>query len=286
MDAASTLARRFWEAIEPIHAVVYFAPETTEASNALGLRGFWMGYFAARVAPLGPLNAEPVTAMTFGFRPGMVARAIPDAWARATPAAVLETRVRVATELLCRYTARRFTRELAELADLLATAVDGCRFEGRPLAAGWASVPVPDDVVTRVWLATTVLREHRGDGHVLAAVSLGLRGIDAVLTHVATGVVSRERMQPTRGWTDDEWDRAVRRLEARGLLDRDGRLTKSGGALRRELEATTDRLAAGPVERLGSTGIERAIALAAPISRHLIDAGAVPVPNPIGAPRP
>ncbi|HEX4778198.1 MAG TPA: hypothetical protein VFW74_15585 [Acidimicrobiia bacterium] len=286
MDAAPTLARRFWESIEPIHAVVYFAAEATDATNALGLRGFWMGYFASRVAPLGPLNAEPVTAMTFGFSPERVARAIPDAWRRASPAAVLDARVDVAARLLKDRLGSRFARERDELVELLDDAVAGCRFEGRPLAAGWSSVPAPDDVVARTWLATTVLREHRGDGHVLAAVSLGLRGIDAVLTHVATGVMTRERMQPTRGWSDAEWERAAHRLEARCLLDRDGRLTKTGGALRRELESVTDRLAAGPVERLGSTGVERAIALAAPMSRHLIDVGAVPVPNPIGAPRP
>ncbi len=131
-----------------------------------------------------------------------------------------------------------------------------------------------------------MLREHRGDGHVLAAVSLGLRGIDAVLTHVAAGVVDRELMQQTRGWTDTEWAHAEHRIHARGLIDRDGRLTKRGGAMRRELESITDRLAADPVTRLGPAGIERAITLAVPISRHLIDAGVVPVPNPIGAPRP
>ena len=79
---------------------------------------------------------------------------------------------------------------------------------------------------------------------------------------------------------------SARRLRARGLLDSGGRLTKTGGALRREVEDLTDRLAAGPVERLGSTGVERAIELATPVSRHLIDTGVMPVPNPIGLPRP
>jgi hypothetical protein len=40
MAPTSTLARRFWEAIEPIHAVVYFAPEPAEAARRVGLRGF------------------------------------------------------------------------------------------------------------------------------------------------------------------------------------------------------------------------------------------------------
>jgi hypothetical protein len=164
--------------------------------------------------------------------------------------------------------------------------VAGCRFDGRPLAAAWAAVPRPDDPVAAMWLAATALREHRGDGHVLAGVASGLRGLDATVTLVATGAISRDLIQPTRGWSDEDWSASVRRLRARGLLDSGGRLTKTGGALRREVEDLTDRLAAGPVERLGSTGVERAIELATPVSRHLIDTGVMPVPNPIGLPRP
>ncbi len=159
----------------------------------------------------------------------------------------------------------------------------GCRFDGRPLAAAWAAVPRPADPVGALWLAATVLREHRGDGHVLAGVASGLRGLDATVTFVATGAIT-----PRPDPADARLDRrglgaSVRRLRARGLLDSGGRLTKTGGALRREVEDLTDRLAAGPVERLGSTGVERAIELATPVSRYLIDAGVIPVPNPIGA---
>jgi hypothetical protein len=164
--------------------------------------------------------------------------------------------------------------------------VAGCRFDGRPLAAAWAGVPRPGDPVGALWLAATALREHRGDGHVLAGVAHGLRGLDATVTFAATGAITRAMIQSTRGWTDEDWAQSGRRLRARGLLDSGGRLTKTGGALRRDVEDLTDRLAAAPVERLGSTGVERAIELAAPVSRHLMDAGVIPVPNPTGAPRP
>jgi len=80
MEPTVTLARRFWAAIEPIHSVVYFAPEPLEAARKTGLRGFWMSYFAGRVAPMGPLPAPAVEAMTYGFSPAIVSRAIPDAW--------------------------------------------------------------------------------------------------------------------------------------------------------------------------------------------------------------
>lgn len=286
MEPIPTLARRFWQAIEPIHAIAYFAPEPADAMRRAGLRGFWMGYFGGRAAPLGPVPPEAVAAMAYGFAPAMVARAIPDAWRFADPAVILDARVGGAADALRRHLDPSAGEALTELSDLLWKAIAGCRFDGRPLAAAWSQVPRPADAVASAWLAATILREHRGDGHVLAGVGAGLRGIDATLTFVATGAITREIIQPTRGWSDDDWEQSARRLLARGLLDRDGRLTKTGGALRRDVEDLTDRLAAAPVERLGETGVRRAIELAAPVSRHLIDTGIIPVPNPIGAPRP
>jgi hypothetical protein len=285
MEPTVTLARRFWAAIEPIHSIVYFAPGPLEAARKTGLRGFWMSYFASRVAPMGPLPAAAVEAMTYGFAPGMVARAIPDAWRFAEPGVVLEARMASAPQAL-RDHAGALLGRAGELAGLLWDGVSGCRFDGRPLAAAWAGVPRPGDPVADLWLAATVLREHRGDGHVLAGVAHGLRGLDATVTFAATGAISRDMVQQSRGWTDEDWAQSSRRLAARGLLDSGGRLTKAGGALRREVEDLTDRLAAGPVERLGSTGVERAIELATPVSRHLMDTGVVPLPNPVGAPRP
>jgi hypothetical protein len=286
MEPTATLARRFWAAIEPIHSIVYFAPEPLEAARKTGLKGFWMSYFASRVAPLGPLPAPAVEAMTYGFAPGIVARAIPDAWKFATPEAVLDARLSSAPEALRHHVGVDLLASAGELTDLLWEAVRGCRFDGRPLAAAWACVPRPDDPVGALWLAATVLREHRGDGHVLAGVAHGLRGLDATVTFAATGAITRAMVQSTRGWTDEDWQQSARRLAARGLLDSGGRLTKTGGALRREVEDLTDRLAAAPVERVGSTGVERAIELATPVSRHLMDTGVVPVPNPVGSPRP
>jgi len=289
MEPTPTLARSFWTAIEPIHSVVYFAPEPIAAMKALGLRGFWMGYFAGRFAPLGALGPAPVAAMCYSFAPALVERAIPDAWRYASPAACLEARVPSAAATLRAHVPASMLDCFRDLASVLWTAVDGCQFEGRPLAAGWASVPRPDpaaDPVSSAWLAATVLREHRGDGHVMACVGAGLRGLDASVTHVATGSLTRGLIQPTRGWTDADWTSSERRLQARGLLDSGGRLTKSGGALRRDVESLTDRLAAGPVERLGETGVKEASALAAPIARCLIDAGVIPLPNPVGVPRP
>ena len=60
MHREPKLARRLLDRFEPVHGVTYFAPEVREALDGLGYRGFWMGYFAARSAPLGMMPPEMV----------------------------------------------------------------------------------------------------------------------------------------------------------------------------------------------------------------------------------
>jgi len=280
----NSLQRRLWEAVEPLHAVVYFAPETAAAAKAVGLPGWWMGYFAGRVSPLGPLPEPPATAMLFGFAPRMVARSLPDAWKYAESAVVLQSRMDAVEAALNRILPA--DAPFGALAELLEQAVAGCAYAARPLAAAWSSVARPATPVGRVWLAATVLREHRGDGHVLSAVAAGLRGLDTTLTHIGSGAVTREVIQSNRGWSDDEWDESVTRLSERGVLGGDLTLTEQGIALRQRIENETDRLAAGPSEALGEDGVAEVLRIAVPLSRRIFDTGAIPLPNPMGAPRP
>src|SRR5665213_373024 len=101
-DVTVPTARDWWLAFEPVHAVVYFDPECLAAMDALGFRGFWMGYIAGRAAPYGPVGPEPVTASFFNFHPDRARRALPDAWAIASPADVWATRSHAAAQALGR----------------------------------------------------------------------------------------------------------------------------------------------------------------------------------------
>jgi hypothetical protein len=285
MESVPSAERSLWTAVEPLHAVAYFAPTATAAMKDIGLKGYWMGYFAGRFAPLGPVPPGPVTAMAYSFPPATVARAIPDAWTYATPEAALAARISGSAAALREALPPERHADLAALAPLLWDAVDGCHFDGRPLAAGWAAVDRPTDPAESVWLAATVLREHRGDGHVAACLTAGLSGLDAIVTHAAAGQISKELVAPRR-WPDDDWAAAEASLRDRGLLDTAGKLTDAGAALRRDVEEQTDRLAAAPVETLGATGLQQVTNLAAPLARALIDAGVVPVSNPVGVSRP
>jgi len=284
MGVAPSAERSLWTAVEPLHAVAYFVPSAAAVLKDIGLKGYWMGYFAGRFAPLGPVPPGPVTAMAYSFPPATVARALPDAWTYATPEAALAARISGAAAALRAALPPQRHADLAALAPLLWDAVEGCRFDGRPLAAGWAAVDRPADPAESVWLAATVLREHRGDGHNAACLTAGLSGLEAVITHVAAGLISRELVAPRR-WADDDWAAAEARLRDRGLLDTAGRLTDAGLALRRDVEDQTDRLAAAPAERLGAAGMQQLSDLAAPLARALIDAKAIPVPNPVGVGR-
>jgi len=279
------MARRLWRLLEPYHAVTYFAPESRQAYAAAGLRGFWMGYFGGRAAPMGPVAPAVVTATFFNFAPAMVARSVPDAWAFAPPPAILEARLAAVDEALARLLGPAISEPaVREAAALAAAAVGEAETGGRALAAANAGLAVPEPAHLQLWWAATCLREHRGDGHIAALVQAGIDGCEAHVTLVSTGAVPREALQPYRGWTDDEWSAAAERLRSRGWLDGAGSLTAPGRRARARLEDETDRLAAAPWRRLGRPRAERLIELLEPLAAAIRAAGEIPVPNPMGLP--
>jgi len=275
-------ARRLWTLLEPIHALTYFAPESRAAFEAVGLRGFWRGYFGGRLAPLGAVDAPVATAVLFGFAPAMVARGVPDVWSRAEPAVVLEARLAGVEPVLRRVWPSAPPERLLEL---LAVACGG-PVAGRPLFAGNAGLPWPSSPWLAVWHAATLLREHRGDGHVAALVSAAVDPVEALVTHAAAGGAPRSALRDNRGWTDDEWAAADSRLVARGWLDQDGALTAAGVAGRAAVEEATDRGAAVAYAGLGPNEVDEVTALLRPLSTAVVEAGIVPYPNAMGVPRP
>ena len=288
MTSTSTgepVARRLWRVYEPIHAVVYFAPESAEAYQRLGLRGGWMGYFASRSAALGPAPAGLVTAVFYNFHPAMVARAIPDAWQYAAPADVVAARLDATSAALRRLLPEAMgSPELAEAAGLAREAAESAAMAGRPLYGALRSVPWPADPLPALWHATTLLREHRGDGHVAALTAAGLDGCEAHVSLAALGSVPREVLQQNRRWSDEEWEAAATRLQERGWLNPDGTATEAGTAGRAALEATTDELAAEPWRALGPERTGRLHDLLLPLARAVVAGQGVPMPNPVGVP--
>ena len=293
-DAAHT-ARAMWTLFEPVHAVIYFAPEARGAFEDAGLRGFWRGYFAGRAAPLGPTGPAVVTASFFNFAPAFVARAIPAVWDLISPEDALRIRLAGADAALRGLLAgREAEAELA--ANLLWQAIGELDFSGRVLAAANAALAVPggdlssgesssgeSSSLARLWQAATLLREHRGDGHFAALAAADIDGCEAVALRCCIDL-RREDLQPVRGWTDEAWDNALAGLADRGWVGADGRLTSAGQAAHDAVENATDWAAARPWARLGADATAELAGVLTPLAKAC--AAVVPYPSPIGVPAP
>ncbi len=274
------VSRTCWSATEPVHAQVYFSPEAQAEYAALGYdlaSSPGLGYFPARAAALGAVQPPVVLAAFFSFSPRAVERGMAGAWTTASPEQVLQARLRAVDAALRRLCGDLLDApELAEAAALARTAAEGCAPEGRPLAAAHAALPVPEAPHLQLFWAITVLREHRGDGHLAALMTEGISGLEAAVMHVVQGDAwTREPLRRSRGWSTEQWDAASTGLRERGWLDGTGAFTEHGAAVRARVEHLTDVLALAPWERLGEDGCARLCELVRPLSQAVVEAGGI-----------
>jgi len=264
-------ARRLWQVLETIHAVVYFDETCLTAAADAGLKGFWMGYFAFRAAPMGAVGPDVVEAVFAGFHPDRVARALPDAWSYASPETCLDARREAAGTAL--RSAGVDAGALADAAAVLEPALPRLVAAGRPLGAANRALPLPDDPVERLWQVATTLREHRGDGHIAALVAAGITGLESNVLRAERDDAPIDHIQASRGWSADDWSAAADALRARGTT----------AAVLDDVEARTDHAAwAGGLDVIGEEGADRVVALLTTSARA---AGSrLRYPNPIGLP--
>ncbi|MFI8370468.1 hypothetical protein [Streptomyces sp. NPDC085466] len=278
MDTARV--RQMWHLLEPLHALHYYAPESFEEAAALGYGTGerWPSYFAWRAAPLGPAGPARVAAAFYSFSPAMVARYVPAAWEVAAPADVLAARLRAVDRT---YRALLDVTGVQEAAALARRAAEAADTAGRPLAAAHAELPWADAPHLVLWQAATLLREHRGDGHVAALLTAGLDPVEALVSFAAVGAAP-EGVFASRGWSGEEWAAARERLAARGLVDADGAATPAGRELRAEVERRTDELAAAPWAALGPDSAGRLAELLGGPWLAAIGSGLLPSENTLG----
>ncbi|MEU9972071.1 hypothetical protein [Streptomyces sp. NPDC051014] len=271
--------RRCHTLLNSLHATHFFSPELAEELAALGVTHPRAVNFAVRAAALGPVGPGTVTATFYNYKYELVARHVPAVWQTASPADVLAARARAVDASMRRLLGADAvaSAEMAEAAVLALRATEACSRSGRPLYAAHADLPVPEEPHLAYWHAATLLREHRGDGHLATLITAGLDGLEAVVTHTATGKgMTPKWVLATRGWNREDWDAAVLRLRERGLLDEAGELTAAGTELRTEIEAETDRLDRAPYAHLGPAGVARLTELAREFAAAALAAGAFP----------
>jgi hypothetical protein len=275
MSRHAVLARALHGLIEPLHTIGYFAPESAEEYESLGLEPVAQGYVAGRAAAMGAIGPEVARSVFYNFSPQLIALGVPGAWELATPQQVLDARARAVERLYTRLGAPSET--LAEATRLARAAAEEADVHGRPLAAANLAVEPPQTPFAALWQALTVLREHRGDGHIALLTAGGVGPVEALVLYASwQSSVSRGFLQRTRLWDDHAWDAAADRLRGRGWLTGEGVLTEAGAAWRDRIEHDTDRLAAGPYAAIGGDATRRLFDLLRPLAEALRDADAFP----------
>ncbi|MFC5799984.1 SCO6745 family protein [Streptomyces formicae] len=273
--------RRCFGVLNPLHSTHYFSPDFETAFAEIGLDDRSASRLAGRSAALGAVGPGVVAATFYNYNYDLIARHFPAVWEKASPGDVLAARLRAVDATLRRLLGAEAVAsdEMAEAARLALRATEACTRHARPLYAAHADLPVPDEPHLAYWHAATLLREHRGDGHLTALLSAGLDPLEALVSHTATGKGMAPRwVLGTRGWRRADWDAAADRLRERGLLTGDAELTltEEGTALRAEVEEATDRLDLAPYEHLGAAGVERLTELGRGFLLTAVAAGAFP----------
>jgi hypothetical protein len=261
LEELSKSARALAAAIEPVAGQVYFSPECHAAYERLGFAsspGQFVGvaapdpaaYFTSRGSVMGEVPGEVVAAAFGVFEPATVVAALDHGWSLTDAPTIAAARDEGACAQLVRVVGEK-PHGIDRANELLATAVEVLRPEGRPLYAGLASLDPPEGPVGRMWRFADMLREYRGDSHVNAWTTAGLDGCEiSLLTEPYWGLPLRTYSR-TRAWSDTDFDAAEERLVARGWL-RDGALTDAGRTERERIEVSTDLQCRACVVALGA----------------------------------
>jgi hypothetical protein len=269
----NTMARRMFELVEPIGLIPYAAEEPNEAMFALGFTDYWDTYFAGRAAPLGLAPAEVVDALFYNFAPGEVARHIPKVWRTTTPEAAIAARQTGCAKALRRTLGDRVASPaFARAAELLIKAATSAPVDGRPMYAGLRALPIPDDVVARLFHAASLLREHRGDGHIAALRIEGVGGLEAHVLFALGMDMPAEKFGRVHHLPAAQLAAVVDGMRDRGLIGDDGWLSEQGRAVRRRVESLTDDLAAKPYDCLEPDELDELMTLLEPLAALLLAA--------------
>lgn len=219
---------------------------------------------------------EVVHAAFYNFADGEAARHIPSAWETIPPEASVAARERGSAASVRRILGDELASSpgLVRAADLTAKAATSAPVEGRMMYAGMRTLPVPSDPVARLWHSATMLREHRGDGHIAALVGARIGGAEAhILSALEMGIHPPESFGRVHHLPKKRLAAIMNGLRERGLVDAEGRFTEAGRAVKQRIESMTDELAAAPYEALSAAELDELIAVLEPITAKLVAAG-------------
>jgi hypothetical protein len=269
----NSMARRMFELVEPIGVIPYSADDPNETMFALGFTNYWDTYFAGRSAPLGLVPAEVVDALFYNFAPGEVARHIPKVWQTTTPEGAIAARQKGCVNALRRILGDHVeTPAFARAAELLLEAATSAPIEGRPMYAALRTLPIPDEVVARLFHAASLLREHRGDGHIAALMVEGVGRLEAHVLFALAMDMPAEKFGRIHHLPAAQIAAVIDGMRDRGLIGEDGWLSEKGRAVKQRVEDLTDDLAAKPYEILAPDELAELMAALEPLATLLVAA--------------
>jgi len=261
MSELNDKARRLRNAVEPLAAGIYFAPEAHDAYAALGFSpssgandGVQMpdgvAYFSSRGACLGQVDGHVIAAAFGVFNPAIVVPLVAQAWKITDAPTILAAREHGARESLRRMLGDP-PKDCERATELLKRGAAAARGEGRHLFSGLQSLGYPGDPIGDLWRAADLVREHRGDSHIAAWISHGFDATEiSLITEPYIGLPMRTYSR-SRAWSDAEFDAALERMTSRGYF-KDGEITQEGLDAREAVESTTDLQEASIIDAIGA----------------------------------
>lgn len=158
---------------------------------------------------------------------------------------------------------------VARAGDLMIRAGTSAPTEGRPQYAAVRTLPLPTEPVARLWHGANLLREHRGDGHVAALLTVGIGGTEAHVLHALSEGMPAEQFGRVWHLPRARLAAVVDGMRRRGLVGADGWLTASGREAKERVEALTDELAAPAYDTLEPDELDRLVADLEPLAAVL-----------------
>ena len=136
--------------------------------------------------------------------------------------------------------------------------------------AALRAIAVPAEVVARMFHAASLLREHRGDGHIAALMIEAVGRLEAhVLLALDMGMPA-EKFGRIHHLPRAQIAAVIDGMRARGLIGDDGWLSERGRAVKQRVEALTDELAAPPYDVLAPGELDELMTTLEPLAALLL----------------
>ena len=153
-------------------------------------------------------------------------------WRTTTPEAAIAARRQGCVAALRRILGDRVdTPAFARATELLTRAATSAPSQGRPMYAALLALPVPDETVARLFHAASLLREHRGDGHIAALMVEGIGGLEAHVLLALDMSLPAAEFGRLHHLPAAQIEAVVDGLRRRGLVADDGWFTEQGRAV-------------------------------------------------------